>query len=131
MKASLQLKVSEEDIDELGHVNNAVYVTYLEEGREAWYKQSAGMSFADMMEKALGTVVVKLEISFIKEAVLGDELTVVTTPETVGTKSFVLKQQIFNSNDEIITEAIVTSVMFNLKNRKSIPVIEEIRNHFI
>lgn len=130
MEVTFQLEVSEEDIDLLGHVNNAVYVTYLEKGREAWYKEAAGMSFIDMNKLGIGTVVLRLDITFKNEARLGERLTIVTKPEKIGTKSFVFKQEIYNENDELITDAVVTNVMFDSVKRVSVPVIEEIAKHF-
>lgn len=130
MIVSHHIKVNEQHIDDLGHVNNAVYVTFLEQGREAWYKQAANLSFATMREKGIGTVVVRLDITFHQEALLGERLTIQTKPEKFGTKSFVLKQEIYNTKDELITEATVTSVMFDPQARKSIPVIKEIARHF-
>lgn len=130
MEVAYELKVKEEDLDDLGHVNNAVYVKYLEYGRNAWYKKMAGMSFSDMHEKGIGTVLVRLDILFKKEALLGDVLTVYTKPEKLGTKSFVLNQKIYNQNNELLTDATVTNVMFDSKKRVSIPVIEEIARNF-
>lgn len=130
MKVSTKLKVREEDIDELGHVNNSVYIKYIEKGRGEWYKEAAGLSFAEMNQKNLGTVVLRIDITFKKEALFGDELTISTKPGNLGTKSFVLKQEIYNQKEELITEAIVTSVMFDPLKRVGIPVIEEIAKNF-
>lgn len=123
------LKPKEEDIDELDHVNNGKYVSYLEEARGDWYAQ-AGISFSEMMKRKLGTVVLKMEILFLKEARLGDSLKIVTRPLKLGNTSFVLKQDIFNQRDEHITEATITSVMFDTQERKSIKVVDEIAEKF-
>ena len=125
-----ELEVTEQDIDELGHVNNKVYFSYLEIARENWLKDATGMDFQEMTENNLGTVVIRIEINFKKEAVLGDKITVKTIPERVGNTSFVFKQEIYNQNGELLSDAIVTEVMFDPTRRKSIPVIEDIRKHF-
>lgn len=130
MEVAYERKVKEEDIDELGHVNNAVYVKFLEYGRGEWYKQAAGMSFSDMKTLGIGTVVVRLDITFRKEALLGDVLTIYTKPQKLGTKSFVLKQEIYNQHGELLTEAVVTNVMFDPEKRTSIPVINAIARNF-
>lgn len=124
-----ELRVEEKDIDELGHVNNSVYVTYLEEARGHWYKE-AGLSFKEMGKRGLGTVVLKLEILFKKEALLGDLLKIKTSPIRLGNKSFDLEQTIYNQSGDIVSEAIVKSVMFDRNERKSIPVSKEIADQF-
>lgn len=124
-----EITVKEKDIDELQHVNNGVYVNYLEQGRLDWYAE-AGLPIPELQRRGMGTVVLKLEITFKKEAVLGDDLVVVTAPSRMGRTSFVFTQTIFNQSGELITEAIVTSVMFDRAKRKSIPVLEEITRRF-
>ncbi|MGJ9457842.1 hypothetical protein [Oceanobacillus sp. CF4.6] len=44
--------------------------------------------------------------------------------------SFTLKQQIYNKENDLISEGIMKHVMFNMKDRKSIPVVLEIRSAF-
>ena len=125
-----EIKVTIEDIDTLGHVNNSKYVSFLEQARNHWY-ESAGISMNDMLHKQVSTVLLKLDIFFVKSAKLDDLLTVKTTPVRLGNKSFVFEQIIFNGLGEIITEATNINVMFSLVTRKSIPVINEISAPFI
>ena len=129
MKSITEIKVVESDIDVLGHVNNSVYIQYLERARLDWYSQ-AGAPMAEMLPKSVATVVLKIDIYFAKEARLGDCLTIHTSPIRLGNKSFDFEQFIHNQSDEIITKATVTTVMFDTVERKSIPVIEEISRHF-
>jgi YbgC/YbaW family acyl-CoA thioester hydrolase len=129
MEAITELIVKEQDIDELGHVNNIVYVAYLQDGRTHWFTE-AGISYQDMSARSLGTVVLRLDILYRKEARLGEKLRVVTRPVKLGNTSFVFEQHILNESGELITEAKVTEVMFDLTERRSTPVVEEIARHF-
>lgn len=129
MNTEIKVIVKQEDIDELNHVNNKVYVDYLEKARGDWYDY-AGFSFDKMRERNLGTVVLKLNITFLQEATLEEVLTVKTTPMRLGRTSFDLQQEIYNEHGEKITEATVVSVMFDRQKRKSIPVVKEIARHF-
>lgn len=129
MQTVTKIIVSPEDIDQLGHVNYLKYILFLEKGVGNWYKQ-AGVSFRELRAKDLGTVVLKMDVSYLKEARLGDTLFVKTTLTNVGTKSFSVKQEIYNQDDILITEASKTFVMFNTATRKGVPVIEEIARHF-
>src|SRR5690606_15911736 len=74
-------------IDELGHVNNTFYVAYLEQARGDWYDR-AGISFSQMNERGIGTVLVRLDIQFKKELLLEDRPAVHTIPHRLGNKSF-------------------------------------------
>ncbi|GAB7017681.1 acyl-CoA thioesterase [Halostagnicola bangensis] len=47
------------DVDFMGHVNNAIYATYLEEAREAYFSDVVGHSLVD-----LDTVLASLEIEY-------------------------------------------------------------------
>lgn len=129
LETTAEIIVTDADLDALGHVNNSVYVSYLEKGRTHWYSE-LGLSLEEMLVRNTGTVVLKLEIVYVKEARLGETLKVKTFPVRVGTRSFVLEQIILNERGEIITEAAVTNVMFNLKTRESMAVAPEIRKAF-
>ncbi|WP_413299875.1 thioesterase family protein [Bacillus sp. 1P10SD] len=130
MKTTTFIEVKNSDLDDLEHVNNSVYLTYLEAAREEWYKKAAGMTFQDMLEMNLGTVLIKLEILFKKEAVLGDHLEITTTPKKIGKTSFEFHQLILNQHREIVAEANVLNVMINLSTRKSVPVVRNIAANF-
>jgi acyl-CoA thioester hydrolase len=53
------------DVDNYGHVNNAVYLTYLEECRDRWAKQVLGPRF--------DFVIVRIAIDYRRELSLEDE----------------------------------------------------------
>jgi YbgC/YbaW family acyl-CoA thioester hydrolase len=118
-----------EDIDQLGHVNNCRYVKFLEDARVDWYGK-CGITLHDFKEMGMGTVVLKMEVLYLKEAKLGDHLKIITTPEYLGKTSFVLKQDIYNQFDEHISDAKVTMVMFDTVLRKGIRVINQIAQYF-
>lgn len=129
VETTTEIIVTEADLDALGHVNHSVYVTYLEKGRAQWYRE-LGLPLEEMLKRETGTVVLKLEIVYVKEARLGETINIQTIPVRVGDKSFVLEQVIYNENGEIITEATVTNVMFDMLTRKSTIVAPEIREAF-
>lgn len=113
----INIVVEEEDIDILQHMNNMVYIKYLEKARLEWYHQ-IGASFQKMLDQGYGSVVRNLNISYIKEARLGEKLQIKTTPISLGNSSFVMKQWISNESDEVITEAEAVIVMINLHKRE-------------
>ncbi len=68
------ITVKKEDLDELNHVNNVVYFSYLQEAAIAHWYSAADPALA----AAIRWVVKRHEIDYIRQAFLGDELVVTT-----------------------------------------------------
>lgn len=129
MNSIIEIVVKEEDIDSLGHVNHIVYFQYLQDGRTDWFKKT-GLSFESLHKKSIESVVLKIEVLYRQEAKLGEYLIVETNPLRLGNTSFSFEQRILNQKNEVITEATVTEVMFDLRTRKSTPIVQEIIRGF-
>lgn len=83
------------DLDTYGHVNNAVFGTYLEEARSAWIE--ATLDVPDM--DAFSTVLAALELEFQSPVVGRGTLTVAVTPSAVGTSSFTLEYRVLQDGE--------------------------------
>jgi acyl-CoA thioester hydrolase len=60
----LPMRIRWRDVDSYGHVNNAVYLTYLEEARDRWVEETLpGTNF----------VIVRIAIDYRRELALADE----------------------------------------------------------
>jgi acyl-CoA thioester hydrolase len=70
------------DCDLMGHVNNAVYSTYLEEAR------------IEVLGGLADFILARVEIDFRSEIRAGEEIEVRTRCSRVGTKSFELEHEI-------------------------------------
>lgn len=74
---TVAITVDSDDIDDLGHVNNATYVQWLE--RCAWrHSESLGLGVAEYKELDKAMVVLRHEIDYLAAAYLGDDITVAT-----------------------------------------------------
>ena len=74
---TIDLQVGAEDIDGLGHANNAVYVTWLE--RCAWrHSQRLGLDLVEYRRLDRAMAVVRHEIDYLAAAYEGDELQLAT-----------------------------------------------------
>src|SRR5687768_4783606 len=69
-KFSHSLRVDEQDIDTLGHVNNVVYLRYVQEVATAHWRQAASPA---LQEKYMW-VVLRHEIDYLRPAFLHDEI---------------------------------------------------------
>jgi acyl-CoA thioester hydrolase len=99
------------DTDALGHVNHVVFLTYLEEGRDAFYSQIIG---GDPIY-----VVVRLEIDLRAEVRHQDRrVRVRIEAERVGTTSLVTRETILSASNEVIAEARVITLRWDASKRK-------------
>ena len=129
MLDQVEIEVSEADIDELGHVNNACFFEYFERGRVRWYN-SIGL-FSDSSPGArFGTAVVSMKVNFRRECFEGDLLSVRTTPQSKGNRSYVLYQEILNDSGDLVADAEVTSVVMDLDSRKPIDMPAALADQF-
>jgi len=102
------------DTDALGHVNHVVFLTYLEEGRDAFYSQIIG---DDPIY-----VVVRLEIDLRAEVRHQDRQVLVRIEaERVGTTSLVTRETILSASNEVIAEARVVTLRWDASKRKPMP----------
>ena len=73
----IDLQVQADEIDALGHANNAVYVSWLE--RCAWsHSQSLGLDLADYRRLDRAMAVVRNELDYLASGYLGQQLQVAT-----------------------------------------------------
>ena len=105
------------DTDALGHVNHAVFLTYLEEGRDAFYVHALGSD--------PHYVVARLEVDLRAEVRHPDQrVTVRIEPERLGTTSLTTRETILSASGEVAAEARVVTVRWDPAGRKPIPFTE-------
>ena len=102
------------DIDAFGHVNNAVYSTYLEQAR------------LDALGELRSVILARVEIDFRAEIRLGDEVEVHSRCSRIGTKSFDLEHEI-RVGDRVAAEAKSVLVGIDYEARRSAPLTDELK----
>ncbi len=112
------LLIKENHLDAFGHVNNATYLTLFEEARWNFVTKN-GYGMQKMIETGLGPVILEIKIRFLKELLLGDEMTIQTQLLSYKGKVGVIQQKMLRGT-EICCEAEFTIGLFNLKDRKMI-----------
>jgi acyl-CoA thioester hydrolase len=112
-----QVDVRWRDVDALGHVNHAVFLTYLEEGRDAFFAQTLA---SDPIY-----VVVRLEVDLRAEVRYPDRrVTVRIEVERLGTTSLTTRETIVTPANEVVAEARVVTVRWDSGQRKPVPFSE-------
>lgn len=126
-KHKVSVKVRFSDLDAMGHVNNATYLSYLEEARIAYYN--------DVMMKKPGSldfnaVVARIEIDYVSQIRLGDMVDIYSRTSKIGTKSSDLEHLIvvLKKGEKVLAAKAVTKlVSFDYKKNQSVPVSAEAR----
>jgi acyl-CoA thioester hydrolase len=110
------------DLDPQGHVNNAVFSTYLETGRVAMFRnKDLGIGVPDAT-----FVLVRAEIDYLRELRWPGTVDVGTALASFGRTSFVVVQAIF-CEGACAASARVTMVMANKTTRRPIPLTDEVK----
>ena len=96
------------ELDPYGHLNNAVYVSWLEHGRLG-FLWDRGHSFTSIPETfGVHVVVVHTELSYKAQLRLGDRLRIATRIERFGTSSFTFAQEIAFPDGRVAAAGTVT-----------------------
>ena len=110
------------DLDALGHVNNAVFLSYLEMGRVEYYRQLLGEPSADDFDFILARV----ELDFLAPVTLGDPLRCCLSITEVGRSSFTFDYLLCDSQTgREFARARSVQVCYDYKQGKVKPVDEK------
>lgn len=125
MKNISSIPIRFSDIDVMGHVNNAVYLTYFEQARIAFFSELIGEKWD---WNKLGILLAKNEVEYLQPVLLNDQLTAETKIEKIGTKSIVIAYELFVERDGkrlLTTTGKSVLVCFDYLKSETIPVPEE------
>lgn len=113
------LEVRSYELDSFGHANHAVFLNWFETARFGALAQ-AGTPVDEMMAEGLAVVVVRVEIDYRNEALLGDRFTVHTRLEGMRNSSMTLRQRALRG-EEVLAEATVVAVWLRDGNPVRVP----------
>jgi acyl-CoA thioester hydrolase len=107
------------DIDSLGHVNNAVYLTYMEEARTKYYMQTAQTTRLDEIEFILASA----KVDFRSPIAWGETVVIRVWPTRIGTSSFTLGYEMrVKGEGRLAAEAESVQVAYDYATKKSTPI---------
>ena len=119
------LDVRFRDCDAMGHVNNAVYLTYLEEARFAHWRS------LDNGPGVPGVILARIEVDYRRPANHGDRLEIRIDLERIGTTSLTYTYVIKDQHDQLIAEARSVLVSFDYAAGKPVPLQEGVRRKIL
>lgn len=117
MKHTCTLVVRSYECDGYRHVNNAVYLNYLEYARIEFLKD-IGFDYGRMLEMGFGILVKSITLEYKNPAETGDTLTIVSEPIMKRRASGTFRQVIYKG-DTVSVEADVTWVFIDSQGRPS------------
>lgn len=118
------------DLDNLGHINNAVYLSYLEQLRVIWLRDT-GLFNAFNTRKPIPLILARTEIDYLSQGYYKEKITCEGWVSRLGTKSFNLSYNIYTENDgkEIsVAKAMTVLAWFDYKINKSTNIPENARS---
>ena len=96
------------DLDAFRHINNAVFLSYIEDARIVLLKRWK----INYEERSL--IVASVKIDYIRQVLHPSKLIIGQKVSRIGTKSFDIESVIFNKEcNELVCKSLVTSVAFN------------------
>jgi acyl-CoA thioester hydrolase len=111
-------EVTFRDLDVFGHVNNAVYLTYIENARIGYMREVLGVESPE----DLLVIVARVNIDFRSRASLGEMLEIGARVPRIGTKSFDLDHEVRGPDARLVAVASTTLVTFDYRADTTMPV---------
>lgn len=109
---SHRLDVRFRDCDAMGHVNNAVYLTYLEQARFKHWR--ALWHYAEDRFPDPGIILARVEVDYRSPAKLGEALDVRLAVASIGRTSFRYQYEIVSTEDgRVIADASSVQVAYD------------------
>ena len=122
----VNLRVRGYHLDGYGHVNNARYLEFMEEGRWDFFDQHPEM-IKELHQAGRAFVVVNLNIDYLAAARQGDDLEVMTGIIDVGERSGLCHHRIVRKDGSVIARADLTFVLLDMRANKAAAIEGEVR----
>ncbi|RZL18958.1 MAG: acyl-CoA thioesterase [Pedobacter sp.] len=128
-KYKTRIDVRFQDFDMMGHVNNAVYFTYMEIGRTKYWTQAINWNWAKT-----GVIIGSASIKYIKPVHANETLNMYVRTSRIGSSSFDLEYlltKVSGGQEEICSQGKTTCIAFDYGKKQSVPVPSIERNKMI
>lgn len=121
------------DVDIMGHVNNACYLSYFEQARVAYYKKLGALDLRKMDKNSkTGFIVSEIGIKYHAPAFFDEVLTVATRIAEMRTKAFRMDYEIQGKKDRrLIATGYSVQVMYNYRKGKTFEIPPAIRKKIL
>ncbi|HZB24058.1 MAG TPA: thioesterase family protein [Gaiellaceae bacterium] len=112
------------DLDPMGHVNNAVYLTWIENARIEFLRRLGAFDRPYAGDMAM--ILARAEVDFRDALGFGEEVEIGVKTSRLGTKSFDLEYEL-RSGERVVAEAKTVLVAYDYATNRSKEIPEEWR----
>jgi acyl-CoA thioester hydrolase len=121
----MKLDIRWSDMDEMRHVNNAVYLTYFEQARVYYFHESCRWDWTE-----IGAILANAHVDYRVPVVFPNPTYVYVRTSKLGTKSFELQYMItseVNGVEILTTTGYTVMVLFDYKTNTSVVMPEHLK----
>lgn len=122
-----RLEVRFRDCDPMGHTNNAVYLTYLEQTRFAHWRSLWGFGSPQTPPGMPGVILARVECDYRRPTRYGDALEVRMKVAEIGRTSFRYEYEIVDDTGRTVLTAKTVQVMYDYGAERPVPIPDDIR----
>ena len=116
---TIDIQMRFRDIDGMGHVNNAVYLSYCELARTQFYLKH---NFKRSLHE-IDFILAHVDIDYVSVAEWGDRVQVAVWPSKVGNTSFILSYEITEKKTgRLIAKSTSVLVSYDYAKKRSKPI---------
>lgn len=128
-KHNVPVQLRFKDVDKMGHVNNANYLTYAELARIKYFEEVVGHEAK--WSHQLGIILARTEVDYKLPVFLHDQISVYTKCSRLGNKSLDLTWIIVRhkgNKEEIVAQGLAVLVCYDYDQSKTIEIPDLPRN---
>ena len=128
-KYRTELEMRFTDLDMMGHVNNAMYFTYMEIGRTKYWTQAIQWDW-----KKTGVVIGQASINYLKPLHLGDKISIYVRTSRIGNTSFDLEYmmvKMVNGEEIICSKGKTVCVVYDYESKSPVAIPDRERSKMI
>jgi acyl-CoA thioester hydrolase len=119
---STEMEVRWRDVDALGHVNNAVYLTYLEQARVRYFEE-IGLGFGT----DAGMILAEITCTYRSPLSLSERVTVWMRVSEFRNSSFIVLYRIEGEDGRLAATARSVQVCYDYDANRAVPIPDEWR----
>ncbi len=114
----LKLRIDWSELDLFGHVNNVMFMKYVQAARVNYWEQSE--IYSELQRNKIGPMLASASFQFKKQSMYPGNVTIRSGMEFIRNTSFSIHHKLYDDHGDIVAEAQDVIVMFDFnKNEKT------------
>ncbi|MCI8997803.1 MAG: acyl-CoA thioesterase [Muribaculaceae bacterium] len=119
----MPLQMRFNDIDMLGHLNNSIYLTFMDLAKTRYFEAVLG---ENLKWDRIGVVIVNINCNFCAPTFFNEEIEVETAVVAIGEKSLTIEQRVFSpSTGQVKCDCRTIMSGFDMETNTSAPILPE------